>query len=59
MFQPQNIFVINVSMFDALLAIVGTIRGLGIISKSVLGIGEDMEASTWCKIFTIVAAPLW
>ncbi|KAL5267533.1 hypothetical protein ACHWQZ_G004536 [Mnemiopsis leidyi] len=55
----KNIFVINVSMFDALLAMVGTIRGLGIISKSVLGIGEDMEASTWCKIFTIVAAPLW
>lgn len=46
-------------MFDAMLAIIGTIRGLGIISKSVLGVGDDLKASSWCRIFTIIAAPLW
>ena len=50
---------INVSINDALLGFVGTIRGLGIISQRFMGIADDGSDNGFCAAYAIFANFTW
>ena len=52
-------FIMNVSVSDTMIAIVGIIRGLGILEPYFVGVGEDEQLSWWCKAYTLVANSVW
>ena len=52
---PKKMFMTNVAVNDALIGIVAVIRGLGIISKKVVGVNEDGSVNAWCYIFVFLA----
>ena len=56
---PKKMFMTNVAVNDALIGIVAVIRGLGIISKKVVGVNEDGSVNAWCYIFVFLAYFVW
>ena len=53
----QNIFILNVLMNDTVVAIIGTIRGLGIIDKMFVGVRDD--ETPFCYIYPLTAYSFW
>ncbi|XP_063681998.1 allatostatin-A receptor-like [Bolinopsis microptera] len=56
----QNLFILNVAVSDVLIAMLGIIRGLGILSPRF--IGYDVETGTqnqWCSAYTFIGNTLW
>ena len=52
-------FIINISVNDALMALVAIGRGLGIISKKLIGVDNDDDENELCCVFTIFSSILW
>ena len=60
MISPQNLLILNVSANDVLIAILGTMRGLGMISPTFVGYNTETGTQNWwCTAFTFIGDPLW
>ncbi|XP_063687729.1 uncharacterized protein LOC134820993 [Bolinopsis microptera] len=55
----QNMFVINVLFYDTIVAIIGFIRGLGIINKMFVGVNTDGQENYFCFVFSLVGQLFW
>lgn len=56
----QNLLILNVAASDVLIAILGTIRGIGIINPSFIGYNAETETQNlWCSAYTFFGNSVW
>ena len=55
----QNLFILNVLLCDTGIAVIGVIRGLGIMSKRFVGVADDGEKTWFCDVYQLVARCFW
>ena len=52
--STQNVFIVNVAVCDALMGVVATIRGLGIIDHFFVGAYPDHSLNEFCYAYAIM-----
>ena len=57
--HPQNIFILNVLLNDLAIAVIGGVRGLGIINRNFIGAPPGEETHLFCYIYTLIAQIFW
>ena len=58
--NPQNLFILNVTVGDVVIALLGLVRGLGIISPTFVGYNsETQKQNWWCATYTFIGNTLW
>ena len=50
----QRIFILNVAASDISMAVIGVLRGLGIVSKSFLGVSQSYGVGNFCYGITLL-----
>ena len=58
--NPQNLFILNVTVGDVVIALLGLVRGLGIISPIFVGYNSQTQKQNWwCATYTFIGNTLW
>ena len=49
----QDMFILNISVNDAMLALLGLVRGLGYLDKTFIGLNRDESTNPFCQFYAI------